>query len=170
MAFIKSGSSSLTSMPEIIWLHHLSGCASSWSGWAKRWPLSGHSALEASLTPGFASNRAFFIEQLTKDTGFIPRISFDEGLRRTMEWIQQKGVGIMREPCTGFLHSPARSRRRSCTCRRAETPAKDEGSPLPGQRNGSGHGQPRRGHAARLSGADGAALQKMSRAVMGGPS
>lgn len=32
----------------------------------------------------------FSIDQLTKDTGFAPRISFEEGLRRTMEWLKQE--------------------------------------------------------------------------------
>lgn len=32
----------------------------------------------------------FSIEQLTKDTGFVPQISFEEGLFRTMEWLRQE--------------------------------------------------------------------------------
>ena len=30
----------------------------------------------------------FSIEKLTKDTGFIPQISFEEGIKRTMEWLK----------------------------------------------------------------------------------
>ncbi|MBE5881022.1 MAG: NAD(P)-dependent oxidoreductase [Lachnospiraceae bacterium] len=42
----------------------------------------------------YAENQVMYlcadIEELTGDTGFVPTISFEEGIRRTMEWMNEK--------------------------------------------------------------------------------
>lgn len=35
----------------------------------------------------------FSLKKLTEDTGFIPKISFEEGVKRTMEWIKNQEAG-----------------------------------------------------------------------------
>lgn len=35
----------------------------------------------------------FSLKKLTEDTGFMPKISFEEGVKRTMEWIRSKEAG-----------------------------------------------------------------------------
>jgi nucleoside-diphosphate-sugar epimerase len=48
----------------------------------------------------YANNQVMYlcadISQLTRDTGFVPKVTFSEGISRTVEWVRSKNVVMSR--------------------------------------------------------------------------